>query len=444
MPLMIRIRFVCLLFVLALCAAASAANTVTKPNILLILADDVGREVLGCYGGSSYKTPNIDQLAKQGTRFDHCYVMSVCHPTRVALLTGRYPFRLGGPKWGSFPIAEQSNTFAQVMKRAGYSTAVAGKWQLALLKKNTKHPNELGFDEYSLFGWHEGPRYWQPLIWQNGEIRDDTKDAYGPEIYTDFLIDFMKRAHENSKPFLAFYSMALAHDVSDDFKPHPPFGPKMDRYETYTEMIHHMDRMVGRLVAALDQMKLRQKTVIIFLTDNGTAAASYTYVKNGKMTRPPVYSQWGDRKVRGGKGSLSDLGTRVPLVVNWPGTTPAGKVVNDLVDVTDFLPTLAQLGGGQLPNGVALDGRSFAPLIRGNKQTDPRLYVFAEHRGKSFIRTHRWKLYDRGALFDMQADPFEKAPKGPAEAIEARTQLEMLFKDLRAGNGASNTLRRKQ
>lgn len=131
-----------------------------QPNILFILADDVGREVLGAYGGTSYQTPRLDRLASEGTRFRHAYVMAVCHPTRVSLLTGRYPFQLGKPKWGGFPKAEEKRTFPWSLKRAGYTTAIAGKWQLTLLKDDPKHPHRLGFDEYSVFGWHEGPRYW--------------------------------------------------------------------------------------------------------------------------------------------------------------------------------------------------------------------------------------------------------------------------------------------
>ena len=152
-----------------------------RPNILFILADDVGRETLGCYGGESYQTPRIDALAAQGLRFTHGYAMAVCHPTRITLLTGQYPFRFGS-RWGSFPKEAESRTIGHVMKDAGYATAVAGKWQLVLMKTDVRHPQRLGFDDSCLFGWHEGPRYWQTMLYQNGRVRDDVSDRYGPDV----------------------------------------------------------------------------------------------------------------------------------------------------------------------------------------------------------------------------------------------------------------------
>jgi arylsulfatase A len=149
-------------FVIAVSLVSTATRGASKPNILLILADDVGREVLGCYGGTSYKTPNIDQLAVDGVRFEHSYVMPVCHPTRTTLLTGQYPYRLGHPVWGSFPREAEKRTLPALLRAAGYATAVAGKWQLTLLKDDLEQPRRMGFDKYCLYGWHEGPWYYQP------------------------------------------------------------------------------------------------------------------------------------------------------------------------------------------------------------------------------------------------------------------------------------------
>ena len=202
------------------------AETEGRPNILLILADDVGREVLECYGGSSYKTPNLNQLAASGAMFEHCYAMPVCHPTRVTLMTGQYPRHLNNPKWGSFPKHAESRTFANVAKNAGYATAVAGKWQLCLLKDDMEQPQRMGFDEWSLFGWHEGPRYHEPMIYENGVLRTDTAGTYGPDLYVDFLVDFMQRNHRRNKPFLAYYSMTLCHDVTNDLEAPVPHGPR--------------------------------------------------------------------------------------------------------------------------------------------------------------------------------------------------------------------------
>ncbi|MFQ5733429.1 MAG: sulfatase-like hydrolase/transferase, partial [Planctomycetaceae bacterium] len=320
----------------ALLLTGIAYSADRPPNIVLIMADDVGVETLGSYGGESYKTPHIDALAKGGLRFNHCYSMPVCHPTRIALLTGRYPFRLKHPRWGSFPKAEEENTLAHLLKRAGYATAIAGKWQLAMQKNDPRHPQRLGFDQSCLFGWHEGPRYYDPLIWQNGRLRTDTRGKYGPDLYVEFLADFMK--HNRKRPFFAYYSMALCHDVTDDLKKPVPFGPK-GRYDNYAEMIAQMDKHVGRLVKAIDDLGLRENTVILFTGDNGTPKSYIHTAKNGKYIRKPVFSKIHGKMLRGGKGDLTDAGTNVPLIANWKGTVKPGRVANDLVDFSDWLPT---------------------------------------------------------------------------------------------------------
>lgn len=405
-----------------------------RPNIVLILADDLGCETLGCYGGTSYETPRIDRLASSGTRFLHAYSMPVCHPTRIALLTGRYPFRLGNPRWGTFPLSAEHATIAHVLRSAGYATAVAGKWQIALLGKEPDHPHRLGFDEYCLFGWHEGPRYYQPLIRQNGEVRTDVSSRYGPDVYSEFLIDFMAR-HQD-RPFFVFYSMALCHDVTDDLDRPVPFGPR-GRYDSYGEMVEAMDARVGRLVDALDRLGIREKTLVIFTADNGTPKRSIIRAVDGKLVRENVSSRLGDVVVPGGKGELTDGGTRVPFVASWPGVVEENAVRNDLIDFSDFLPTFVELGGAHLPGGVAVDGRSFAPRLRG-ATGGGRRWAFAEHGGRSWVRTRRWKLYSDGRLFDMDGDPRETSPiprdaSAPPDAARARSELEAARVELLVG-----------
>jgi arylsulfatase A-like enzyme len=413
--------------------APSAFSAEGRPNVVLILADDLGCETLGCYGGTSYRTPHVDRLAATGMRFRHGYSMPVCHPTRIAILTGRYPFRVGSPGWGTFPKSEEKRTFAHVMKRAGYATAIAGKWQLILLGRNPQHPHQLGFDEYCLFGWHEGARYYDPYIWQNGKLREGLEGRYGPDVYCEFLIDFITRNRD--KPFVAYYSMALCHDVTDDLDEPVPFGPH-GRYDSYAEMVEAMDARVGRIVAALDRLGLREKTLVLFTADNGTPRSYIATAVDGKLVRKSFVSRRGDEEVRGGKGSLTDAGTRVPLVANWRGTTPEGVVVDDLVDFSDFLPTLADLGGAPLPEGVALDGQSFAPRLRG-EPTEGRSWVYSGLRGKYWVRTARWKLYDDGRLFDMDRDPREKDSisenKASPEAAAARRKLRAVIDNLNVG-----------
>lgn len=434
----------------------SHAQPASRRNIVLIMADDLGQETLGCYGGTSYQTPHLDRLARDGMRFEHCYAMPVCHPTRVCLLTGRYPFRMGHPRWGTFPKNAESQTFAWALKKAGYATAVAGKWQLTLLGKDPEHPHRLGFDEYALFGWHEGPRYHDPLIWQNGKLRQDTQGRFGPDLYVEFLIDFISR--HKGQPFLVYYPMALCHDVTDDLKAPVPYPPGKNRYLNYQEMVQSMDQAVGRLVAALDRLGLRNRTIILFTGDNGTASRSIIRATQSgqnkyRYIRDPVVSQFGDQAIPGGKGTLRDAGTRVPLIVNWPGTTPQGQVAQDLIDLSDFFPTLIDLAGasqrqlntrqpghtqpGQAnsaqratqakkPAAMPLDGVSFAARLRG-ESWEGRRWVFAEHKGRRWVRNRRWKLYQDGNLFDLQSDPQERHPHQPAEApSEAQQEIQLL------------------
>ena len=418
--------------VLLLAAAASCRQRQDvpakpeQPNILLILADDVGREVLGSYGGTSYPTPHLDQLALTGLRFEHAYSMPVCHPSRVCLMTGRYPFRLGHPVWGTFPEKWEERTLPQLLKRAGYATAIAGKWQLTLLREDPEHPFRLGFDQYSLFGWHEGPRYYEPLIWENGRIRSDVRDQYGPDVYVRFLTDFMER--HRSGPFFAFYSMALCHDVTDDLEEPVPFGPR-GRYDSYSEMVGAMDQRVGRLVGALDRLGLREKTLIFFTTDNGTPKRSIITARDGKLVREPVSSEMGEITIPGGKGDLTDAGTRVPTIANWTGTLSPGQATEALVDFSDLLPTLAELGGAGIPPGEPLDGTSFASLLRGERGAG-RDWVFAEHRGRSWIRNRDWKLYRDGRFFHMRTDPDETQAVPPNQESAVREHLRTAFDTL--------------
>ncbi len=421
----------CFIIVVFHCLAISSvvcfAEDTKKPNIVLIMADDVGCPTLGCYGGTSFKTPALDQLAKEGTRFRYCFSMPVCHPTRICLMTGRYPFRLKHPRWGSFPKAAEAETFGHMMKKAGYATAVAGKWQICMMKNDLDHPRRLGFDQWCLFAWHEGSRYYEPFLYQNGTLREDVKDRYGPDVYCEFLIEFIEK--NKDRPFFAYYPMALCHDVTDDLKEPVAHGPH-DRYDNYQEMIEAMDREVGKLVDALDRLKLRKNTLVLFTTDNGTPK-SYIHSanENGKLIRKPISHMANGKEVRGGKGELTDAGTNVPLIANWPGVIHAGAVVDYLVDFSDFVPTLAEFAQVDVPNQGNIDGQSFAPQLCG-EHTIGRQWAFAEHRGKHWVRTQRWKLYDDGRLFDVKNDPFEKKPITD-ESLPVRRNLEKALASLK-------------
>ena len=273
--------------------------------------------------------------------------MPVCHPSRLTLLTGQYPFRHGKVTWGDFPKQQEEQTFARSLQAAGYRTAVAGKWQLCLLGDDPRHPARLGFQHWDLFGWHEGPRFYEPMIYRNGKVRQDTLGFYGPDLYVQSLIEFMKTNQD--RPFFAWYSMAVAHEVTDDLEtpvPHGPFG----RYDSYAEMVAEMDRNVGRLIAALNALKLREKTLVIFVPDNGTPPEIIIRAEGKKLIKIPVVSRRNGRDVPGGKKQLTDAGTNVPMIANWPQTIRPGQVVDDLVDFSDFLPIL----GGNLGADFAI------------------------------------------------------------------------------------------
>ena len=387
-----------------------AAAAERPPNIVLIMADDVGCETLGCYGGQSYKTPHIDRLAKTGLKFTHCYAMPVCHPTRTCLLSGRYPRHQGNPRWGTFPRVDEAQTLAKALQSAGYRTSISGKWQLTLLLKDPQQPHRMGFDDYCLFGWHEGPRYHQPMIHQNGALRTDVSDRYGPSVYVDHIVDFMKR--NKDRPFFAFYSMALCHDVTDDLKQPVPYARNKDHYDTFAEMMAQMDIHVGRVTAAIRRLGLEKDTLVLFTTDNGTAKRSLHQAVDGKFIRRPVSSRIGGKLVPGGKGNLSDDGTHVPLLASWPGRISPGTTTDQLVDMSDFLPTFRELAGKTLSarDRVKIDGQSFAGVLVGRGGRGRR-WAYAE-RGtrRFFVRTQNWKLYNNGKLYHVPRDINEKSP----------------------------------
>lgn len=408
--------------------AGSPASSRRRPNIVLIMADDVGCEVLGSYGGESYNTPNLDRLAATGIRFTHCYSQPVCAPTRVKIMTGRYNFR-NYERWGHIPPEEI--TFGHILQSSGYSTAIAGKWQMTLLKNDPCHVTRMGFQQNCCFAWHEGPRYYGPYIYENGEVKEEYKDDYGPDVYCGFLTDFIRR--NKDRPFLAYYSMALAHAISNDLDPPPPTGPQ-GRYKTYKELVEYMDKMVGRIVKTLEELNLRENTLVLFTGDNGTPPSFITRVVDGRYISEPLKSKVNGKMVKGGKGKLTDSATNVPLIANWPGTAPAGTVCNDLIDFSDFMPTFAELSGARVPQDRVIDGRSFAAQVKG-KKGEPRKWAYVGRGGRAWIRTQRWKLYNDGRFFDMKNDPKEKSaiPSGEesAEASKARKFLQEQLEQLR-------------
>ncbi len=404
-------------------ASAEAAGRDRPPNIVLILADDLGAECLNSYGGTSYRTPNLDALARSGVRFTNAFSTPLCSPSRVELMTGRYGFRTGWTRLiegkDDYLDPRKETTFARVLKAAGYATAVAGKWQLCGFDRHPDHAREIGFDESCLWSWvldrGKTSRYWDPGVWQDGAERKDVAARYGPDVYREFLIDFMTRHRDG--PFFAYYPMALVHGP---FEPTPDGAKAPDDRRArrgrgdpahFADMVAYMDKEVGEIVAALDRGGLLEDTLILFTGDNGTPRQ--------------ITSMLGETPLPGGKGQMTDAGTRVPLIASWKGTIAPGRVCEDLINFCDVLPTFVDVAGAKRPDGVTIDGRSFAPQLFGKPGT-PRDWVFVRLGDRRFVRDRRWKLHGDGRLHDMRADPLERTPQ-PADAggdaNEARHRL---------------------
>ena len=407
---MLKLLLPVLAFLLSAMSALPAAETAARPNIIFILSDDVGLGNLSCYGGDKFKTPQLDALAKSGTRFDYCFSTPLCGPSRCQILTGRYPFRTGLINNQSRNAISPSREIMipTVLKKAGYVTAQAGKWGQMCLG-----PGEWGFDEYLVFPG--SGRYWREqttFYRQNGQLRNLPAGVYLPDLMHDFVVDFIKRHKE--QPFFVYYSMSHVHG------PIVRTPDSRGRSDLYADNNAYMDKLVGKLVSELDRLGLREKTVILFSGDNGTAGSAQRATVDGK----PLSGQ---------KATMLEGGSRVPLIASWPGTLPAGKVSKDLIDFSDFFTTFAELTGAPLPAGVTLDGHSFAPQLKGQPGT-PREWVYVELDGKRYVRTADWKLNRAGDLFDMKEAPFQEllvARDSPdAKALAAREQLKEVMEKL--------------
>jgi len=404
-----------------------------RPNLLFILMDNIGQDWFGCYGSVEGQTPEIDKLAESGVQFRHCYVMPLCSTSRHVLLTGRYPFRTG---WtihhdaaiygGGYFDPNREVTFARGLRSASYATAIAGKWQINNLFDQPDALEKHGFDEHCVFP--EGPRghpahtkrYWDPYVIQNGR-RVETDGEFGPKLFTDYLIDFMRRNRD--RPFLAFYSTVLTHL--------PATTTPLNENEDLTErqklagMVRYADHCVGRLVRALDALKLRDRTIVFITTDNGTPA-----VFGGKV-RGRVFQAAADTMV---EGDMKEGSIDVPLVVNCPALVPGGRVSDALVDSSDVLPTLLELAGAGRPEGVTLDGRSFAAILRGAPDTaSPREWIFSQYADKRLVRNRRFKLRSDGRFHDLLRDPLEKydlSKSEDAEVVAERARLQQVLDSL--------------
>ncbi|MEX2172798.1 MAG: sulfatase-like hydrolase/transferase [Pirellulaceae bacterium] len=425
-----------------LAASAAGLNAAERPlNFVVVLADDLGAKELASYGSTEHKTPHLDQLAQEGMRFETCWATPLCTPTRVLTMTGQYGFRTGyfhmlDRVWSPLPTSPQyahgdKLTFADVLKTKGYATGLAGKWQLT-----GEHPtliHDCGFDTYRMWaythnlpagvkhtGRYEGAeggrtaRFWHPSIVENGKYLQTKATDYGPDLLNAFAIDFI-RQHKD-QPFCFYYPMLLTHGPHEQTP--DPKNPGQRLPAGFKSNVEYLDHLMGKLVGAIDEAGLAENTVFIFVGDNGTGGQ--------------------------GKGTLTELGVRVPLIVRWPGTVKAGATSRELVSVADLFPTLVELAEAKLPADHEIDGKSLAPTLRGESQKH-RDWLFSYLGPGRMIRDERWLLevpgegrperfFDCGESRDGQGykDVGSSTARG---VVAARERLTAILKDLPGPEG---------
>ncbi len=460
-------------------AAGKSQND--KTNILLILADDLGNRSLSCFGGI-VSTPNLDRLAREGMVFNNAHAAPMCAPTRDEMFTGLSRAGRGRPD-ASVPF------FTNHLQKLGYTTGMAGKWFVG----SVFDPPLRGFDEACILV--NGYRHWAPdlMVWGSGGMFKDLNqpevqgrlneweiplekeehhhatrlsDGYGEDVAVDFICDFMER--RRSESFFAYYSSKLTHvphaptpdgdakeiaafktvfagshdrnlsSVSKDARAEAKRLGAQLREREYRNQAHaYLDKMVGRLIAKLEALDLRRNTMVIFASDNGNSALD------------PLPE--GAARLPGRKGDSREGGTRVPLVVSWPGKIRSGSTCDDLVHVQDFLPTFVEVAGGKPPAASDCDGRSFYPQLLGEKGSAREWFVgwgahpsvwlkrVAKELGDpdmepyklAWVRGRRYKLYNDGRFYDLKYDLAEQRRigrgKGSIEAEKVRRKFQEIL-----------------
>ena len=434
-PVIVRCVLISLLlFISEIFGQSTTATSASPPNFLVILIDDLGAADLGCYGNTENKTPNIDRLATEGTRFEMCYATPNCTPSRVMLLTGQYGFRTGwfnliGRPYSPRPDSPEFNlgnsfTFAKLLKAKGYATSLSGKWQLPGELPNLIH--ECGFDEYRMWAYrHNLPpgtsytdpspaknpdktsRYWQPCIVENEKFVPTTPNDYGPDLFNQFTIDFIKRNQD--RPFLAYYPSVLTHRPHVDTP--DPNNPGKRIPGSLKSNLEYLDYLIGKLMATLDELKLSDKTVVICLADNTAGDA---------------------------KGKLSENGAHVPLIIRWPNVIKAGAVSKALTDISDLFPTIGDFAQTATPKDHPLDGKSLGPVLRG-ETNEHRPWIFSYLGPGKILRDNRWLLQvdkkKHEAFFDCDdhrdgRDYKDVTKSWSSEANAARRQMEKTLETL--------------
>lgn len=376
---------------------AAGSEGQIKPNIVVILTDDQGWGDLSVNGNSNLATPNIDSLARTGAMLDRFYVCPVCSPTRAEFLTGRYHPRGGvrGVSTGGERLNLDEKTIGDTFKAAGYRTGAFGKWHNGT--QWPYHPNARGFDEYYGFTSGHWGSYFDPPLDHNGQ------PVQGKGFIIDDLTDHALRFIEQSKerPFFCYVPFNTPHSpmqVPEQFyrkfagadlklRGRDPKQEDLDFTRAALAMCENIDWNVGRILQRLDDLKLAEKTIVIYFSDNGPNSGRW----NGGM--------------KGRKGATDEGGVRSPFLIRWPGRIPAGTRIAQIAGAIDLLPTLADFAGVPVASSKPLDGISLKPLLMGAAKDWPDRMIFSHWAGKVSVRTQRHRLDSAGKLFDMQDDP---------------------------------------
>jgi arylsulfatase A-like enzyme len=399
-----------------------------KPNIVIVFTDDQGYGDLACYGNEKTKTPRLDKLADEGTRFTSFYAQTVCGPSRSALLTGRYPIRSKG--WG-MPASEI--TFAELIRKSGYQTACIGKWDVSNRKAIIdRMPNAQGFDYYfGTLGANDGGGV---TFHENNEKAGSTRDMGSlTTLYTDKAIAYLKEKRDPNKPFALYLAHTMMHTIIDASE---RFRGK-SKGDLYGDVVEEFDYETGRLLDVLDELKLSENTLVIYTSDNGPwNQKKYT---NNKRGHPKDSIFWGDSgPLRNGKGSCYEGGYRLPCIVRWPGKVPVGRVSDANFATIDFMPTFARLGGFDIPSDRRIDGVDQTDLLLGKRHSGRENFYFHE----AGVRQGNWKYLKANAffhgyavendrekveeLYDLEADLGERtnlAAKFPQKVAELKALM---------------------
>ena len=387
---------------------AGAETPGPRPNIVYILADDLGYGDLGSYGQQDIATPNIDRLAAEGMRFTQHYAgNAVCTPSRSSLLTGKHPGHVrhrDNPRFvHSYGFLPEELTFAEVLKAAGYTTAITGKWHVGDRNDSTDIPPYHGFDYSYCVGYpypNGGVEHWPSHLFENGvmtqipENQEGRRGKYMDDLYTDAAIQFL-HDRDAGKPFVLFLSFQGVH-VPMDGEISPDYAgkewPEVER--VFASMLQKVDDNTGRFLAELDTLGLADNTVVFFTSDNGP------HLEGGHDHR--FFNSGGT--LRGGKRDLTEGGIRVPLIVRWPGKVTPHSESPHISAFWDMLPTFAEIGGAPIPADT--DGISFLPALEQRPQPNHDFLYWEnqEYGGQQAVRRGDWKLFRKGILTDPNAE----------------------------------------